>query len=199
MAVSVLKQAVLGSVVERPDHGYRLALRLQQRLGWQNLTRQAVYLQLERLADDGLVSEAPAAPSAEEKGRRKLYEATSTGIASFDAWMRAPCALDAARDELYAKIALSNRHHLPELIVLTRQLERDCLRRLRSLERPSTMSSISAANMDPWASAAETLLLNREAAGLQTDVQWLQRARNVMERLRLDQTGGAEVAPQRRS
>ena len=116
VAMSVLKYAVLGSVVERPDHGYRLALRLQQRLGWENLTRQAVYLQLERLAGEGLVREAAGAPDSERGGRRKPYQATGAGVKSFDGWMRAPCALEAARDELYTKIALSKRHHLPELI-----------------------------------------------------------------------------------
>jgi DNA-binding PadR family transcriptional regulator len=196
--MSVLKQAVLGSVVERPDHGYRLALRLQQRLGWANLTRQAVYLQLDRLAGDGLVHKAAAdVPSTDGGARRTLYEATSAGVESFDAWMRAPCALEAARDELYTKIALSKRHHLPELIALTRQLERDCLARLRALERPSP--SASSSHLDPWASAAEMLLVNREAATLQTEMRWLQRARAVMETLREDRPGGVAGAPHPRS
>jgi DNA-binding PadR family transcriptional regulator len=195
--VSVLKQAVLGSVVERPDHGYRLALRLQQRLGWANLTRQAVYMQLERLASDGLVRESAETLGAEAGGRRRLYQATRAGEESFDAWMRAPCALEEARDELYTKIALSKRHHLPELIALTRQLEGDCLARLRSLERPNAPSSNS--RLDPWGSAAETLLLNREAASMQTEVRWLQRARAVMESLREDHPGGLHGAPNRGS
>jgi DNA-binding PadR family transcriptional regulator len=196
--MSVLKHAVLGSVVERPDHGYRVALRLQQRLGWKKLTRQAVYLQLDRLATEGLVHKAATdVPSTDGGAHRTLFEATSAGVESFDAWMRAPCALEAARDELYTKIALSERHHLPELIALTRQLERDCLTRLRSLERPS--ASGSSSHPDPWASAAEMLLLNREAATLQTEMRWLQRARAVMETLREDRPGGVADAPQPRS
>ena len=196
--MSVLKQAVLGSVVERPDHGYRVALRLQRSLGWKKLTRQAVYLQLDRLATEGLVHKAAAdVPSTDGGARRTLYEATNAGVESFDAWMRAPCALEAARDELYTKIALSKRHHLPELIALTRQLERDCLTRLRSLERPSP--SASSSHLDPWASAAEMLLVNREAATLQTEMRWLQRARAVMETLREDSPGGVAGAPPRRS
>jgi DNA-binding PadR family transcriptional regulator len=196
--MSVLKQAVLGSVVERPDHGYRVALRLQQRLGWKKLTRQAVYLQLDRLATEGLVRKTAAdGPSSEEQARRRPYQATNAGVESFDAWMRAPCALEAARDELYTKIALSKRHHLPELIALTRQLERDCLTRLRALERPSL--SASSSHLDPWASAAEMLLVNREAATLQTEMRWLQRARAVMETLREDRPGGVAGAPQPRS
>ncbi len=195
--MSVLKHAVLGSVVERPDHGYRLALRLQQRLGWENLTRQAVYLQLDRLACDGLVQEAAGSLGHESQGRRRLYQATSAGVESFDAWMRAPCALDTARDELFTKIALSKRHHLPELIELTRRLEGDCLTRLRSLERPR--ASPSSSRLDPWASAAETLLHHREAASMQTEVRWLQRARAVMESLREDRSGGLHGAPYRGS
>jgi DNA-binding PadR family transcriptional regulator len=191
--MSVLKHAVLGSVVERPDHGYRLTLRLKQTLGWENLTRQAVYLQLDRLAGDGLVRKSANVSSTDGRARRTLYEATSAGVRSFEEWMCAPCALEQVRDELYTKIALSKRRNLPELIALTVALERDCLARVRELERPGAPSSLSQA--DCWAGAAEMLLRNREVAALQTDVRWLQRARAVMEKLREEPDGDGARAP----
>jgi hypothetical protein len=43
------------------------------------------------------------------------------------------------------------------------------------------------------------LLVNREAATLQTEMRWLQRARAVMETLREDRPGGVPGVPQPRS
>jgi DNA-binding PadR family transcriptional regulator len=176
------KNAVLGLVIERPGYGYDLARRLQERFGSSGFAPTGVYSALDQLGAEALVRSAGSRTgSANERAApRTIYEATAKGIDHFEQWMLGGSSLAPVRDELYMKIALSKPHNLSRLIELAQAQERDCLARLEELRRP-TGRSRSAPRA--WSDVAVLLVRDAEIKQLQARVEWLQKARVVMDKL----------------
>jgi DNA-binding PadR family transcriptional regulator len=191
------KYAVLGLLIERPDYGYRLMQRLHERLGNEELRRNAVYRLLDQLVDAKLIREAREVGSPErgasppERGvPRVVYEATEQGIERFERWIRTSSSAASMREELHMKIACSQPQNLPELIELTWEREQECLGQLRELEESD--DARRAASSEGWSWVVEGLMRSADVAHLQTTVGWLQRARSVMERLHNDPRQGMD-------
>ena len=83
------------------------------------------------------------------------------------------------RDELYMKIALSKPHNRSRLIELARSQEEDCLVRMHSLKQPLGQGGALKA----WSEVAVLLVRDAEIKQLEARVEWLQKARAVMQRL----------------
>ncbi len=176
------RYAVLGLLIEQPDHGYQLTQRLQDRLGAPDVRRSYVYELMKQLAGDELIQRAEDPPSIEHGASRVLYRATPKGVVHFEDWLRSAPATGAIREELHVKMMVSQARDLPRLIDLTWQEERQCLDRLLEIEQATAIPPPGRGAGDwPW--AANVLVRNAEIAHLQTTVKWLQRARAVMERL----------------
>jgi DNA-binding PadR family transcriptional regulator len=177
------KNAVLGLVIERPGYGYDLARRLEERFGSSGFAPTGVYSALDQLSSDELVRSAgPRAEATNERAApRTIYEATPKGVDRFEAWMLGGSSLAPVRDELYMKIALSKPHNLGRLIELTRAQEEDCLARLQDLKRcpPRARAGTRA-----WSEVAVLLVRDAEVKQLQARVEWLQKARTIMDKLR---------------
>jgi hypothetical protein len=94
-------------------------------------------------------------------------------------------SLAPVRDELYMKIALSKPHNLPRLIELAQAQEQDCLARLQDLKGSAIRSRRSPR---AWSEVAVLLVRDAEIRQLQARVEWLQKARTVMDKLNLAQT-----------
>jgi DNA-binding PadR family transcriptional regulator len=174
------RYAVLGLLIEEPDHGYRLAQRMQARLGSPEVRSTYIYRLLKELETDGLIRRVHEEP----KGRRPprvVFEVTGEGERDFGGWMRAPLALAALYEELHVKIALSRVEDLPELVVLVRQRERDCLALQRQME--ASAQRPAGAGEWGWSRSATVLLRNAGIYNLQTMVKWLQRTAVVMDRV----------------
>lgn len=191
------KNAVLGLVIERPGYGYDLARRLQERFGSSGFAPTGVYSALDQLGAEALVRSAGSrTDSANERAApRMIYEATSKGIDYFEQWMLGGSSLAAVRDELYMKIALSKPHNLSRLIELAQTQERDCLARLEDLRQPAGRSRRTTRE---WSEVAVLLVRDAEIKQLQARVEWLQKARAVMDKLNGAQarsvTRGSRVA-----
>ncbi|MGA9876389.1 MAG: PadR family transcriptional regulator [Solirubrobacteraceae bacterium] len=184
------KHAVLGLVIERPSYGYDLARRLQERFGSSGFALTGVYSALDQLSSDAFVRSAGSRSdgSNERAAPRMIYEATPKGMDHFEEWMLGGSSLAPVRDELYMKIALSKPHNLPRLIELARAQEEECLTRLERLKLPPTRSrSVPKA----WSEVAVLLVRDAEIKQLQARVEWLQRARVVMDKLNGPQSRGA--------
>jgi DNA-binding PadR family transcriptional regulator len=181
------KNAVLGLVIERPGYGYDLARRLEERFGSSGFAPTGVYSALDQLASEELVRSAGArADSTNERAApRTIYEATSKGIDHFEAWMLGCSSLAPVRDELFMKIALSRPHNLPRLMELAQIQEETCLARLEGLRAPGTRSRRAP---KAWSDVAVLLVRDAEIRQLQARVEWLQKARAVMEKLNISQT-----------
>jgi DNA-binding PadR family transcriptional regulator len=180
------KNAVLGLVIERPGYGYELARRLQERFGSSGFAPTGVYSALDQLSSEALVRSAGSRSDAVNvrAAPRTIYEATPEGIDRFEAWMLDGSSLAPVRDELYMKIALSRPHNLPRLIELAQAQEQACLVRLEGLKGPTTRSRRSPR---AWSEVAVLLVRDAEIRQLQARVEWLQKARTVMDKLNLAQ------------
>jgi DNA-binding PadR family transcriptional regulator len=176
------KNAVLGLVIERPGYGYDLARRLQERFGSSGFAPTGVYSALDQLGAEALVRSvgSRAGGTNERAAPRMIYEATPKGIDHFEQWMLGGSSLAPVRDELYMKIALSKPHNLSRLIELAQKQEQDCLTRLESLRRPAARSRSAP---KAWSEVAVLLVRDAEIRQLQARVEWLQKARVVMDKL----------------
>lgn len=185
------KNAVLGLVIERPGYGYELARRLQERFGSSGFAPTGVYSALDQLSAEDLVRSAGSKGDAanERAAPRTIYEATPKGVDHFEEWMLGGSSLAPVRDELYMKIALSRPHNLPRLIELAQAQERACLARLEDLKGPVTRLRRSP---KAWSEVAVLLVRDAEIRQLQARVEWLQKARAVMDKLSLAQTRGPQ-------
>lgn len=183
------KNAVLGLVIERPGYGYDLARRLQARFGSSGFAPTGVYSALDQLSSDALVRSVGSRTSAahERAAPRTIYEATSKGVDHFEDWMLSGSSLAPVRDELYMKIALSKPHNMPRLIELARSQEEACLARLHDLRQPATPQG----GLRAWSDVAVLLVRDAEIKQLQARIEWLQKARIVMEKLNGAQARGA--------
>jgi DNA-binding PadR family transcriptional regulator len=175
------KNAVLGLVIERPGYGYDLARRLEERFGSSGFAPTGVYSALDQLSSEALVRSAGSRADAtnERAAPRTIYEATPKGIDHFEEWMLGCSSLAPVRDELYMKIALSKPHNLSRLIELARTQEEDCLARLRDLRQPAHPRG----GPRVWSDVAVLLVRDAEVKQLQARVEWLQKARAIMDKL----------------
>jgi DNA-binding PadR family transcriptional regulator len=176
------KNAVLGLVIERPGYGYDLARRLQERFGSSGFAPTGVYSALDQLSSEELVRSAGSRGGAanERAAPRTIYEATPKGVDRFEEWMLGGSSLAPVRDELYMKIALSKPHNLSRLIELARTQEEDCLARLEALRQPPARPG---AVPRAWSDVAVLLVRDAEIKQLQARVEWLQKARAIMDKL----------------
>jgi len=177
------KNAVLGLVIERPGYGYDLARRLEARFGSSGFAPTGVYSALDQLSSDELVRNAGsrAGDANERTAPRTIYEATPKGIDHFEEWMVGGSSLAPVRDELYMKIALSRPHNLSRLIELASTQEQDCLARLQELREPAR--GPQQGRPKAWPEVAVLLIRDAEIKQLQARVEWLQRARIIMDKL----------------
>lgn len=127
---------MLGLVIERPDHGFGLERRLEERFGSARFAYSTAYNALYRMERQGLVravDSQPGTAAAPLDAREATYEATPDGIEHFRRWVRSPSSAPVLREELHAKIALCQPRDLPRLIDVVHEEELACVRELDTL------------------------------------------------------------------
>lgn len=118
-------------------------------------------------------------------GRARVwFRATEKGSVAFEAWLRGDSEEMPALDDLHRKLLASRPANMPELIELTWTRERACLAQLRELEGTEQLPGREWRRS--WEGVAEVLVRNNRIAHLQTTVRQIQRARDVLVRLRDD-------------
>jgi DNA-binding PadR family transcriptional regulator len=178
------KHAVLGLVIERPGYGYQLAQRLEERFGSSGFAPSGVYSALDQLSRDELVRSARerGAGPARRAAPRRIYEATNEGIDHFEAWMLGSSPTPPLRDELHMKIALCRPRNLPRLIDMVYGQELACMGRLCDLKRLAEEEA--AGDPQEWSRLMRVLARDAEIAMWKARIEWLQTARELLERLR---------------
>lgn len=179
-----VRHAVLGHLVQHPDYGYRLRAELAEQLEMPDLSGNAVYRALVQLQKEGLII-ALGVDRASGSGRDRVwYKATEKGGEAFEEWLRGASEEMVPLDELHSKLLVSRPANLPELVELTWAKERACLTRLGELE---DIAQLPAGEWRrSWEGVTGVLVRNDRIAHLQTTVRQLQRAREVLVRLRDD-------------
>ncbi len=196
------KYAVLGLVIERPGYGYQLAQRLEERFGSSGFAPSGVYSALDQLSRDEFVRAArEMGPGpARRAAPRMIYEATAEGVEHFESWMLGSSSAPPLRDELHMKIALCRPSDLPRLIDMVYGQELACMGRLRDLKQLSDMEG--AGVRQEWSTLMRVLSRDAEVASWRARIEWLQSARELLERLLQEATRsraeGTVVAADRR-
>jgi DNA-binding PadR family transcriptional regulator len=180
------KYAILGLVIERPGYGYQLAQRLDERFGSSAFAPSGVYSALDQLSRDALVRAAgEVGPGpARRAAPRMIYEATNEGVDHFEAWMLGSTPAPPLRDELHLKIALCRPRNVTPLIDMVYGQELACMARLRDLKQQSEREL--AGDAQEWSRLMRTLARDAEIASWKARIEWLQNARELLERLRED-------------
>jgi DNA-binding PadR family transcriptional regulator len=186
------KYAVLGLVIERPGYGYQLAQRLEERFGSSGFAPSGVYSALDQLSRDAYVRSAgEMGPGpARRAAPRMIYEATPEGVEHFESWMLGSSSAPPLRDELHMKIALCRPREVPRLIEMVYGQELACLARLRDLKQAADSE---VGDRREWSRLMRTLARDAEIASWRARIEWLQSARELLERL-LEDSGGARFA-----
>jgi DNA-binding PadR family transcriptional regulator len=177
------KYAVLGLVIERPGYGYQLAQRLEERFGSSSFAPSGVYSALDQLSRDRLVRTAgePHHARSRRAAPRMTYEATPAGVEHFDAWMLGSSPAPPLRDELHMKIALCRPRDLPRLIDMVYGQELVCMARVRDLCEISAREG--APELQEWSRLMRGLSRDAEIASWKARIEWLARARELLESL----------------
>jgi DNA-binding PadR family transcriptional regulator len=180
------KYAILGLVIERPGYGYQLAQRLEERFGSSAFAPSGVYSALDQLSRDEFVRPAGemGAGRARRAAPRTIYEATEEGVEHFEAWMLGSSPTPPLRDELHMKIALCRPRNLPRLIDLVYGQELACMGRLRDLKQLSDVEA--EGDSQEWSRLMRILSRDAEVAMWKARIEWLQSARELLERLHED-------------
>jgi len=118
---------------------------------------------------------------AKRAAPRMIYEATDEGVEYFEAWMLGSSPAPPLRDELHLKIALCRPRDLPRLIDMVYGQELACIGRLRDLKQLSEREA--AGETHEWSRLMRVLSRDAEVASWKARIEWLQSARELLERL----------------
>ena len=167
------KHVVLGLLIERPGYGYDLMKRARSRFGFLGLSENFVYKTLERLEQDGWIEDiGDKRPGGTRRGApRVMYRVTPVGWVRFKAWMATPSERAVLRDELQAKLSLSEPDDLPELLSVAEAQAAECVAELAALQRP-VLAHVAELAV-PWNHAAVMMVDDLNARWLQALVDWL--------------------------
>ncbi len=186
------RHVVLGLLMERPGYGYDLGQRIEDWLAFLGLSENAVYRILDRLEDDGWIVEVGERRVGRTRrgAARVMYGPTREGAEQFREWVTRPSERADLRDELRAKLLLTDPADLPELLAAVERQAAECLAELAGLRRP-VLAAASRPDV-PWANAAAMLVDDFATRWLQCLVDWLDDVCVVLE----DRIERAEPEPQ---
>jgi hypothetical protein len=202
--VAVVRDLVLGLVIEQPRYGYALKAPLEERFGDSGFAESGIYSALESLHGDGLIqprselTEAGVTPrdlreesSRHVRGRqrdaRTWFGATAEGLAHFDHWMAQSAPPSAMRDDLWLKLALCRRRHVPRMVELFLAREQLCLDLVGSLQQEA--QSVTLSDCTTIREVAETGRLEERVGALENQIGCLRKTRITLLRV-ADSDGG---------
>src|SRR6185312_3056889 len=153
--------------IERPGYGYDLLQRARSRFGFLGLSENFVYRTLERLEQDGWIEETgdKRAGGTRRGAPRVMYRVTPVGRGRFKEWMATPSARAVLRDDLQAKLNLSEPDDLPELLAVAEAQAGECIAELAALQRP-VLAHVAEPSV-PWHHAAVMMVNDLNARWLQ--------------------------------
>jgi DNA-binding PadR family transcriptional regulator len=179
------KHAVLGLVIEQPGYAYRIASGVRRQLRFADLADSYPYWALEKLETEGLVRRVDenGNPLNGVPGRRAIYEATPSGVASFEDWLLSTAVEPPLRDDLHFRIALCRPHDASRMTELIHGQELVCLGRVQDLKRTSEEEASAGTE---WDRMVRVVSRDAELAFWNARIEWLRGVRERLEGLPLE-------------
>jgi DNA-binding PadR family transcriptional regulator len=177
---------VLGLVIEQPGYAYRIASGVRRQLRFADLADSYPYWALEKLETEGLVRrvDEKGEPLHDgNSGRRAIYEATPSGLASFEEWLLSTAAEPPLRDDLHFRIALCRPRDAPRMVELIHGQELVCLGRVQDLKRACEEDVVERTE---WDRMVRVVSRDAELAFWNARIEWLRGVRDRLEGLPLD-------------
>jgi DNA-binding PadR family transcriptional regulator len=176
------KYVVLGMLIEQPGYGYDLRRRINDRLPFLGYTDAAVYPALDSLEEAGaIVVVGPKRYGGTTRGvPRVMYEATPSGVETFEAWMGSSSPPVISRDELLTKLEIARPKDLPRLVSITHGQEAILRQRLAELAEHPTQEWAGTGRV-PLPQVMAKLLQSVEAMRLATAIESLVLIRRTLE------------------
>lgn len=170
-----IRNSLLALLGQRPHYGYELRQEFDARTGsaWP-LNIGQVYTTLDRLQRDGLIAEG-----GEDADGRKLWQATSAGLAESQRWLTVPIEqVERGRDALAMKLAIAST--LPGLdIPSIIQAQREATTRtLQDLTRTKAAGGDSSSPGElAWLLVVDSMIFQAEA-----EIRWLDHSEQRLAR-----------------
>jgi DNA-binding PadR family transcriptional regulator len=162
---------LLALLAKEPAHGYRLKHLLERTFGeaYPSPNIGQIYVTLQRLAKDGLVTSQDVAQTS--RPAKRVYELTSAGQDALAAWIEAPSVGPRVRDDFFMKLVLSPLTGATDRMALINRQRRHYLSLMRGL---SGLAEEAAHNPVP------RLLIEGAVLHLQADLDWLERCQQEL-------------------
>jgi DNA-binding PadR family transcriptional regulator len=166
-----LAHSMLGLLEERPQHGYELKLRYDERFqSARPMPFGQVYATLSRLQRDGFADVAAVESGAGPD--RKLYVITPAGVSDLERWLDEPTTAGVARSELFSRVVVALISGRDPDAVLDRQRSAHLVRMREVTERRRGADVVLAMACD------------HELFHLEADVKWIEHAAKRLQRER---------------
>ncbi len=170
---------LLGLLEERPQHGYELKQRYDDRFpGPRPLPFGQVYATLGRLQRDGFADVAAVESGAGPD--RKLYVITPAGVSDLERWLDEPTAVGMVRSELFSRVVVALISGRDPDAILDRQRAGHLVRMREVTERRRGADLVRAMACD------------FELFHLEADVKWIEHAAKRLQRERSKTKQGSE-------
>lgn len=166
-----MRLPLLALLAKEPAHGYQLKNLLEQTFGgaYPSPNIGQIYVTLQRLARDGLVScQDVVQPSRPTK---RVYELTPAGRETLAAWLDEPSDAARIRDDFFMKLTLGPLADGPDRMSLINRQRRHYL---------SLMRGLTALADQPGTGPVPRLLIEGAMLHLQADLDWLERCQQEL-------------------
>jgi DNA-binding PadR family transcriptional regulator len=177
---SPIPAAVLAAVIEKPGHGWDVAVRASRRIGstWR-FDRKDIYTYLDRLELQGLVRKQKE-PAGKKDEPLDVYYPTEKGHEARREWRTMPLKQDIDPTDLDVRLLFSTKEDIPDL------LERFVEREDRLLEEIGDVEGRQTPNVSYLAMVinAQRSSLERRLRG---ELEWLEETRRSLVQARDEQ------------
>ena len=166
-----MRLPLLALLAKEPAHGYQLKSALEQTFGeaYPSPNIGQIYVTLQRLAKDGLVSCQDVEQSS--RPNKRVYELTPAGRDRLATWLDEPSDGPRIRDDFFMKLALGPLAGGTDRMALINRQRRHYLNLMRGL---------TALTEEPGNSPIPRLLIEGAVLHLQADLDWLERCQQEL-------------------
>jgi DNA-binding PadR family transcriptional regulator len=173
---STVDMAVLSVVIERPGHGYDIAVRVVSRFSPVYRTRvQNVYTNLKRLRAGGLVEpmacDLDESPDLHAQPRGATLRATAAGARTFREWLATPIPPHEARRELFTRLRALREDDYGTMLLLIHRY------------RDAVLGSLGFASIGVPLTVVDDLAREDHEASIEAQLRWADAAQEKLERL----------------